>query len=211
MIEQIKQPNIQYFDFSVNLLQSLLWQYNDADRLQTLLTKKQEWYSENQQKFWEDWYRNVFDLRTANEFGLSVWAIILNLPLQIGVPYNPNKPTFGFGPEGMGTNNNKNFENGNFSAADSFSLLTLEEKRFFLRLRYFQLTSRCSTIEINKFLNFLLQDFDFNWSAYVLDNLDMTIEVVFTENPGRRFLFILKIFDLIPRATGVAITYTILP
>ena len=34
--------NIQEFDFSVDILQALLWQYNDATKLQALLQKKQE-------------------------------------------------------------------------------------------------------------------------------------------------------------------------
>ena len=72
---------IQEFDFSVDLLQAILWQYNNATSLQSLLNSEQAWVIENQTEFWENWLRDVFDLRTANEFGLSVWSIILGIPL----------------------------------------------------------------------------------------------------------------------------------
>ena len=77
---------IQLFDFSVDLLRAILWQYNDATRLQSLLQQKQDWYNEQQTEFWSSWYRDVFNLDTANDFGLAVWSIILEVPLTIGVP-----------------------------------------------------------------------------------------------------------------------------
>ena len=89
---------IQTFDFSVDLLRALLWQYNDAARLESILRQKQAWYDANQTAFWEDWTRDVFDLRTANDFGLAVWAIILDIPLAVASQGDdPNKPIWGFG------------------------------------------------------------------------------------------------------------------
>lgn len=89
---------IQDFNFSVDLLRAVLWQYDTAPNLQSLLTAKQRWYLERHTTFWSDWVRDVFDLRTANDFGLSVWAVILGIPLEVNVGGpNPNKPTFGFG------------------------------------------------------------------------------------------------------------------
>lgn len=71
----------QEFDFSINLLEALIWQYNNAPRLESLLRQKQTWYDVNNRDFWQDWLRDVFDLRTANTFGLRVWSIILGLSL----------------------------------------------------------------------------------------------------------------------------------
>lgn len=89
---------IQAFDYSIDLLQAILWQYNDAAKLQSLLEQKQTWYDEQYSEFWEDWYRDVFDLRTANDFGLSVWAILLNIPLTITTNLSPSANIWGFGP-----------------------------------------------------------------------------------------------------------------
>jgi hypothetical protein len=87
--------SIEDFDFSVNILSSLLWRHNEADVLQSLMQAKQDWYSENHEQFWNDWCTNVFNLETANEFGLSVWAQILGVPLQLITAPNPG-PQFGF-------------------------------------------------------------------------------------------------------------------
>jgi hypothetical protein len=89
--------SIEEFDFNVNLLNALLWRHNDAANLQSLLESKNAWYAENQTEFWNNWIANVFNLETANEFGLTVWAQILGVPLSLIVPANTG-PQFGFGP-----------------------------------------------------------------------------------------------------------------
>jgi len=89
---------IQTFDFSVDLLRALLWQHNKAERLESLLRQKQAWYDANQSGFWTDWIADVFDLRTANDFGLAVWAVILDIPLVVASSVDPDdKPIWGFG------------------------------------------------------------------------------------------------------------------
>jgi hypothetical protein len=87
--------SIEEFDFSVDVLSALLWRHNEANVLQSLLQSKQNWYQQNHTQFWTDWCTNVFNLDTANEFGLSVWAQILGVPLQLIVPANTG-PQFGF-------------------------------------------------------------------------------------------------------------------
>ncbi len=87
---------IQQFDYSINLLRALLWQDNTATNLTALLQAKQTWYDENVSTFFEDWVTDVFDIRTANEFGLAVWAIILGVPTTVILPPT-TKANFGFG------------------------------------------------------------------------------------------------------------------
>ena len=69
------------YECSINLLTALDWQRSNADVIQNLITKKQEWYEANHCDFWNDWVTDVFNLDTANDFGLSVWAIILDEPI----------------------------------------------------------------------------------------------------------------------------------
>lgn len=88
----------QDFDFSVDILNALIWRDNQAVNLQSLLNGKAAWYEQNHEDFWSDWLTNVFNLDTANEFGLAVWAQILGLPLTLIVAPNPG-PQFGFGPK----------------------------------------------------------------------------------------------------------------
>lgn len=188
-------------DFHIDLLQALLWQYNDAARLQTLLEQKQDWYNEHYSQFWESWVRDVFDLRTANDFGLAVWAIILDFPL-LSDSVEPPADIWGF------EEFHKNFNNGVFAPAGNALALTTEERRLLLRLRYFNLVTRATVPEVNRFLKYL-------WPSdtervYMLDGLDMTITYVFTFAVTPRLLYILQQYDALPRPAGVEVKFVTL-
>ncbi len=193
--------NIQEFDYSADILRALLWQYNRAPKLTALLEKKQTWYDVNQSQFWSDWFRDVFDLRTANAFGLQVWARILKVPLQISVAPSIGQPTFGFG--GF----NKNFNRGNFSNRSGAVIsLTIEEQRLVLQLRYFKLITRPSIPEVNRMLKYVFP----NNNVYALDPLNMTsIVYVFDFQPGSKLTLIFDTYELLPRPSTVGISYTL--
>ena len=188
---------IQDFDFSVDLLRHVLWQYNDAERLQTLLAGKQDWYARNQTAFWENWTRDVFDLSTANDFGLSVWGKILRESREVPVPgANQGHPTFGFGAS------RRNFGRGNFRRANAGYLkLDTEAYRLLLQLRYYKLVSRGTVPEINAFIRRIFKD---QGNVYVLDPLDMSFAVyVFSFAPAYWQRFVLEDMDALPRPAGV--------
>ncbi len=188
---------VQDFDFSVDLLRCVLWQYNDATRLQSLLQQKQNWYVEHQTEFWESWVRDIFDLRTANAFGLSVWGLILNESRETEVAAaSADHPAFGFG--GL----RRNFGRGNFRRTNAGTLrLTLDQYRLLLQLRYFKLVSRGTVTEINAFLRRLFGD---QGAVYVLDPLDMSFAVyVFSFEPSSWQRFVLADMDTLPRPAGV--------
>ncbi|MFA5387745.1 MAG: DUF2612 domain-containing protein [Candidatus Paceibacterota bacterium] len=192
---------IQALDFSVDLMRALLWQYNDAARLEALVRQKQEWYDANQSAFWSDWVADVFDLRTANDFGLSVWAIILDIPLAITTAQSPTQPgKWAFGEF------RKNFTHGNFAASTSSSLTT-EQKRLILRLRYFQLITSGAVPEINTFFADLFGEFG---PAYVLDGYDMTAFYVFNFALSSKVRTVLTEFDLLPRPAGVKVSHVVI-
>ena len=191
---------IQAFDFSVDLLRALLWQYNDAARLEGLLQQKQDWYNANQKAFWEDWTRDVFDLRTANDFGLSVWAVILNIPLFVTTQDDAAKPIWGFGQY------RENFANGNFASTSSAGL-SVEQKRLVLRLRYFQLVTTGAVPEINAFFAYLFEPLG---PAYVVDGYDMRARYVFGFPLSSALEMVLTEYDLLPRPAGVKIDYVII-
>jgi hypothetical protein len=192
---------IQSLNFSVDLLRALLWQYNDALKLQSILESKSAWYNVEYSEFWTDWYRDVFDLRTANDFGLSVWAVILNIPLTITSGNLPSNNLWGFGPF------RKNFNRGNFAPSTSGIKLTTLQKRLVLQLRYFQLVTRGAIPEINAFLNYVFEPLG---QVYALDGLDMTMNYVFTFAPPSQLRFVLETFDVLPRPAGVEVNYVVL-
>lgn len=76
-------------DYAVDLLQALIWQYDNAPRLQKLLQHKQDWYNENNTQFWSDWLKNVFNITTANDFGLTVWGKLLRVERTYTVDGQP--------------------------------------------------------------------------------------------------------------------------
>ena len=194
---------IQEFDFSVDVLRVLLWEFNDAETLEGLLREKQAFYDLVQQNFWQDWLRDVFDLRTANDFGLAVWTNILGVPLFNDTGVSPDSyPAFGFDTSDP-LQPIQNFNNGNFAtSSDNFINLDTTQRRILLQVRYFQLTTSGTVSEINEFFANLVGP----GIVYVIDNLDMTLNYVFTIRPPSNLLLVAEQFDIIPRPSGVGIT-----
>lgn len=144
--------NIQKFDYSTDLSQVILWQYDQATNLNQLIQAKQNWLNLNQKQFWENWFANVFNLAgvsTVTEFGLSVWSIILLAPL-FSATVSPDYTTlWGYDTAGDLPDNYANFDNGPFYYTEFLSL-TQPEQEFLLLLRYFDCVTRgaltdCST------------------------------------------------------------------
>lgn len=192
---------VQEFDFNVDLLKALLWEHDNAEGLKVLAQRKQDWYDLNQSQFWNDWRRDIFDVDTATEFGLAVWARILNIQLSVDVPDTRSKPAFGFGP------NHKNFNNGNFATFAGTRALTITQQRLVIKLRYFQLTSNGTVPEINEFLSLLFAD---QGKAFVVDSLDMTFATYFfTFTPNAQLREILEKFDLLSRPAAVGVRFQV--
>lgn len=194
---------IQAFDFSLNLLRAMLWQYNDAPRLESLIAQKEAWFTTENQGFWDDWMRDVFDLRTANNFGLSVWTIILDMPLSPVPTPDPSevRVIWGFATD------DENYTNGNFEGISGFPLDT-EQVRLILRLRYFQLVTRGTVPEVNTFLNDLFLDLG---PVYVVDGLGMNARYVFGFELSPDLQAVFTAFDLLPRPAGVQVDYVVIP
>lgn len=186
---------VQPFDYSVDLLQCLLWQYNDADTLQSLVQSKQDWYNTAQEQFWTDWVRDVFDLTTANVFGLTVWASILGLPLVVLSGPQASKPTFGFAP------NWQNFTHGNFAPGNSVTTLSVADSRLLLRLRYFNLVTCGAVPEINAFLAQVFGP----GAVYAKTTGPMQATYFFTAAISSTLQLVLSSFDVLPRPAGVTV------
>lgn len=194
---------IQDFDFSVDVLRVMLWQYNQADNLKAILQKKAKFYQEKQHDFWQKWLVDVFDLRTANDFGLSVWAAILGVPIPYSEDEQDTHPTFCFGSTTI-IKNRKNFTHGNFSTRMSgFFRLAREQRRTLLRMRFFHLTTNATAVDINRFFSGFFTDN----TLTVTDHLNMTISYVFSRKPEDGLLMALKQLDVIPRPSSVAINF----
>jgi hypothetical protein len=191
---------IQEFDFSVDLLKAILWEYNDATNLQSLLNQLNTFVVTNQTDFWESWLTNVFDLVTANDFGLSVWSIILGAPINVVSNATPPTETvFGFGAT------NGNFFNYNFdNPSGVVTQMPTEMARLYLRLRYFQLVSSGTVPEINRMLDYLFGNMGV---AFLQDQGYMRQRYVFNFTPTADMTFLFNNFDILPRPAGVGSYY----
>ena len=194
---------VQAFDFSVDLTKALLWQYDNAPNLTSLVNFKNAWYETNNNAFWKNWIYDVFDINTCNSFGLQVWAIILGISISntYQVPV-PNAYVWGFGIY------NQNFNNGNFFNAGTETIgLDEVHQRILLKLRYYQLTGKCTIPAINAMLFNILGSYG---TAYILPttgNVMSPLTYVFGWIPDQQLLAILNNIDILPRPAGVEIAY----
>lgn len=191
---------VQSFDFSIDILEAILWQYDSAPNLLAILQDKQDWLDQNHRDFWQNWVRDVFDLRTANDFGCAVWNIILGQPLDLSVPANTDS-VFGFGPD------DDNFGAGNFGNINGSSIsFSTATKRLLLRIRYIQLISSGTVPETNRLLNGVFADLG---RVVLLDNHDMTQTYLFYFTPSSELRYALDNLDLLPRPAGVGSSYRV--
>ncbi len=72
--------NIFEYNPTVDLKKHVFWQYNNSANINSLVNQKQDWYTENQRFFWDDWIKNVLTLSTANDYGLAIWGNLLQVP-----------------------------------------------------------------------------------------------------------------------------------
>lgn len=162
-------------NYDLNLAQNISWYYDQAANIVGLVDKKQAWYDANWKNFWEGWEASIFNLKTANRFGMVVWALILNVPTQL--IYAGTEQTgapFGFGPL---ANGRVNFGAGNFLRTANSQTLSLEEARALLRIRYYAQTISPTVYNIN----YMLKDVFFeNWGlAYIEETVGGVSEVGF--------------------------------
>lgn len=213
---------IEEFDFNIEVLEAVLWQYDNSPNLKDLMIQKEAWLQLFYNGFWSRWIIDVFDLRTANLFGLAVWSYILALPLYVPVsPDAPGKPIFGFnqllstGPNVL-LNSYLNFGNSNFSARNAVVSLTIEEQRLLLRMRYYQLTTNGTIDRINFMLNELFTEsggVPYSGSAWAEDNLDMTMTYVFNFQlpPNMQQIFEDRTLNILGCPAGVEQIITVNP
>jgi len=186
---------VQQFDFIVNVTRSLIWQYNDATNLQSIIENKQTWLDNNVKQFWSDWYTNVYNLETANNFGLSIWAIILGVKFSSAL----TAQSLPFNFDGSG---GYNFENGAFVPFGDV-ILTTSQKRTILKLRYRQLISNGTIDDIY----YAMQSI-FPTVSMLDDNLDMSIVMTLPIIPNVEEQYILDNYSFVlPIPAGVKIRY----
>ena len=75
----------EILNFDTNLLNSIIWQYDNAPNLQNLINQKNDWYNTNLNEFWQGITTNFLNINTANDWGLGLWGNILQVSRTINV------------------------------------------------------------------------------------------------------------------------------
>lgn len=66
-------------NFTINNNLCYLWQYDNAVNLTSLMNFKDNFLTICVQNFWEDFFQNIFNIQTANTFGLELWGETLGI------------------------------------------------------------------------------------------------------------------------------------
>ena len=197
---------VRTFDYSIDVLRPLQWKENAASNIRALLDNKQAWLDQNHTQFWQDFETDIFDLRTANDFGLAVWSIILDFPTFLNAGATLFTNNWGFGAF------RRNFSQANFNQSFSGSTedqaLSTEQLRLALRLWFYRLHMDGSVTQTNAILKDL---FGHLGNSYVQDNLDMTIVFVFDFALSAEFQFIVGHDEIMPISPGVNASIQINP
>ena len=186
------------YECNIDLTTALDWQRSNAEKLKSFIAAKQLWYQNNHCDFWNDWVVDVFNLATANEFGLSVWAVILDEPVFGFTERSPiDYPAFGFNDP-----DDENFFDGSFGVnSDVGYEFTTEQIRSILQLKAYILHMSGSTRDTNAALKRI-----FGESQLVcLDGLDMTLTYLIQNEDIVSFIREIKSRDLLPRPAAVGV------
>lgn len=183
-----------------DLKRVILWQYENAEKLKALITDQDEWHRENNRLFFQKLHDDFFNIDTANEWGIRLWARILKVPLAKYYEPQSSKIAFGFGSK------RRNFKS-NFGSRDGGKVnLTLDQLRMMIKMRYFRLTNQATVYNVNKFLSENITD----GNMYVIDGMDMTFAYyVLDFSPDSSFKLLLEDMDFLPRPCGVGTKYNI--
>ena len=174
--------------YNTDINQVLKWMQNKAPAITNIVNQKADWYRSNHEQFWENWKSDVFDIRTAKPFGLVVWCIILGVPSSLfgfytnvrAWAYGKDRQNFVYSGDsqyegyevpaqtdpynivlpvdGTTTVSNPNRLGGNFVGGGSTTLLTIDEVRYVLMLRYAALVSNGQVMWINRMLRYIFND-----------------------------------------------------
>ncbi len=152
--------------YNGDILRCLKWLQNNAPNIESLITQKGAWYDRYHDQFWENWQKNVFDLRTVNSFGIMVWCVILGVPSSLFGLYPDEATSWAYGPVRQNfihdpadpPISDPNLVGGNFFGGGSTTILNLQEARWMLRLRYAALVSNGRISFINHMLRWIFND-----------------------------------------------------
>lgn len=187
------------FDF----WRTIISQYSNSPILTTLISNFFDYI--DQTINFDNFFDNIWNLDTAQGFGLDVWGRILGVSRILEIP--SSDMFLGF--EEAGDPNFVGFNQAPFySGVGSTSNFALSDTayRFLLFAKAFANISDGSIASINQIL---LSLFPRRGNCYVVDGLDMTMEYVFEFQLSAVELAIVLNSGVLPRPVGVSATVVV--
>lgn len=184
------------YECTIDVTTALDWQRSNADVVKQLVLNQQAWLEEYHCKFWDDWVDNVFTLKTADDFGLSVWAIILDESIYGYSGASPvDYPAFGFASD------SENFDNGSFATDSAYTYeFTTEQKRIILQLKAFKVFAMNGSVQhINKSLVNIFGD----GVLICYDTREMEFTYTLNDSKYEELMEYIIERDLLPRPIGI--------
>jgi len=186
--------NIKEFNFNLELMRFLFWEYQDSN-VDALLQYQQDAMNQLTGQFFDDWITDVFNIDTCNDFGISFWAIVLDVPLLLEVDIGDEKLAWGFGL------NRANFAPpSNFGInASGVALLTRYQKRSILKMKYLKMIGTGNPWDFNSTSSTLVGDLGTMWMK---NNEDHTIDYCVDFEPPTWLVYTYANFDIFPTPYG---------
>ena len=216
------------YNCEINLLSALDWQRSGADIAKKFIENEQDWLKINHCDFWNDWQKDVFSLKTANDFGLAIWSIILEesvYGIRVAIPseefdfgFNDdaenffdvtfdveesspeNYPNFGFDI------NAENFFNGSFAFTTETIFetyeFTTEQKRIILQLKAFKVLAMGGPIIQT---NQAMANIFGSGVILAFDNFNMGYIYQLRQSTLSNFIIEINKRDLLPRPMGIEV------
>lgn len=185
---------IYNLEFTNELDENITWQFDNSDALKSLINGKKDFFTDAVDNFYTDWYRDVFNIDTANYFGLIVWAIILGCTEYIELTSKIGQKAIGFGEY------HKNFHESNFALSSYIYSLPTESLRKVLKAQMYNFNSNGSLHDINKLLNIIYPD---NYPYASFDNDTNTLTYNFQIPLGEEDMNIVMFSNMFPAPIGV--------
>jgi len=178
----------------IDITKSIIWQYNDNKPLIGVVENQQSFIDKDVTGFFNDFYNNIYNVETANLFGLLVWARILGLTVPAFV-VTPSQ-WFGF---------NSNATNFNAGYYPSMRSLPVAQLRLLIKLRYIYLTTFANIDNITEQLSKILPGLN------VLDTLKMEIIITYPTTFTSDVQYLLNNFfnEIIPIPATVGTQYRV--
>ena len=197
---------------TVDLSRCILWQYDNAPNIKAILEDFSQFTLQNSTEFFQDWHRDVFNLETANTFGLEVWGRILGAPRPFATAGN-----FGLDKDG-----NLRFYN---AGTKLWYLVWLAHPQYAVSLEGIETVSR-SGIKDDVYRRYLMTRIMLYYMRGTLPDLqkyfealfpnsavqvvsanDMTVQIIFYNALTDDEFVLLTIDGVIPEIAGVKITH----